>query len=133
MKDCDWSTNVANICTKALIRLNLMRSLKFRVSRKPLEKMYFAYIHPLLEYSDVAWDNCSTATKKQLDPIHIEAARMISGASKQCGIDRLFGELGWNHSRQNAISINLSYSIRSFIAYPPPPTYLTWYHPKFKI
>ena len=31
--DCDWSTYVVNIATKASTRLNLMRSLKFRVSR----------------------------------------------------------------------------------------------------
>ena len=43
--------------------------------------MHFAYIRPLLEYSDVIWDNCSPATKKQLDVIHVEAARIISGAT----------------------------------------------------
>ena len=57
--------------------------------------MYFAYIRPLLEYSDVVWDNCSTATKKQLHAIHVEAARIISGATKLCGIDKLFADLGW--------------------------------------
>ena len=36
--DCDWSTHVANIAAKASTRLNLMRSLKFRVSKKSLEK-----------------------------------------------------------------------------------------------
>ena len=62
--------------------------------------MYFAYIRPLLEYSDVVWDNCSTASKKQLDAIHTgaihtEAARKVSGVTKLCGIDKLFEELGW--------------------------------------
>ena len=72
-----------------------MRSLKFRVSRNSLEKMCFTYIRPLLEYSEVVWDNCSTATKKQLDAIHVEAARIISGATKLCGIGKLFADLGW--------------------------------------
>ena len=57
--------------------------------------MYFAYICPLLEYSEVVWDNCSTATKKHLDAFHVEAARIISGATKLCGIDKLLAELGW--------------------------------------
>ena len=96
-KDCEWSTHIDNIADKASTRLNLMRTLKFRVSRKSLEKMYFAYIRPLLEYSDVVWDNCSTASKKQLNAIHIEAARIVSGATKLCGIDKLFDELGWEH------------------------------------
>ena len=92
---CDWSKHVVNISEKASIGLNLMKALKFRVSRKSLEKIYFAYIRPLLEYSDVVWDNCSTATKKQLDAIHFDAARIISGATKLCSIDKLFSELGW--------------------------------------
>ena len=46
-------------------------------------------MRPLLEYSDAVWDNCSIATKKQLDAIHIEAARIISGATKLCSIDAI--------------------------------------------
>ena len=44
---------------KSWSRLNLLRALKFRISIKSLEKMYFVYKRPLLEYSDVVWDNCS--------------------------------------------------------------------------
>ena len=91
----DWSKHVVNVSEKASIRINLLRALKFRVSRKSLEKIYFAYIRPLLEYSDAVWDNCSTAAKKQLDAIHFEAARIISGATKLCISDKLFSESGW--------------------------------------
>ena len=59
----DWSKHEVNISEKASIRPNLLRALKFRVSRKSPEKIFFAYIRPLLEYSDAVWDNCSTATK----------------------------------------------------------------------
>ena len=74
--------------------------------------MYFAYIRPLLEYSDVVWDNCSTATKKQLDAIHVEAARIISGATKLCGIDKYLLILDGNRSRQDATNANSLYSSR---------------------
>ena len=57
--------------------------------------MYFAYIRPLLEYSDVVWDNCSLESKKLLDAVHVEAARIVTGATKLCSIKRLFMELGW--------------------------------------
>ena len=57
--------------------------------------MYFAYVRPLLEYSDSVWDNCSLASKKLLDAVHIEAARIVSGGTKLCSIDKLFQELGW--------------------------------------
>ena len=47
-----WSDHVENICGQVWRRLNLMRALKFRVSRKSLEKIYISFIRPLLEYSD---------------------------------------------------------------------------------
>ena len=63
-----------------------MRALKFRASRKSLEQIYISFIRPLLEYCDSVWDNFSTEAKKQLEAIHIEAARTITGATKLCSI-----------------------------------------------
>ena len=78
---CLWPDHNGTICEKAWIRLNLMRALKFRVSRNSLERMYFSFIRPLLEYCDSVWDNSSSEMKKKLDAIHIEAARTITGAT----------------------------------------------------
>ena len=55
-----WDEHVKSISEKSWSRLNLLKALKFRVSRKFLEKIYFAYIRPLLEYSDTVWDICSS-------------------------------------------------------------------------
>ena len=55
----------ANVTTKAWARLNLLPTLKFRVSRKSLEKMYIYFVRPLLEYCDSVWDNATTETKKK--------------------------------------------------------------------
>ena len=41
------------------------------------------------------WDNCPTETKRQLDVIHIEAARIITGATKLCSVSKLLTDLGW--------------------------------------
>ena len=49
---CTWSEHIQTITTKAWARLNLLRTLKFRVSRKSLEKMYISFVRPLLEYCD---------------------------------------------------------------------------------
>ena len=48
-KTCSWDEHIVNISEKAWTRVNLLKALKFRVSRKSLEKMYFAYVRPLLE------------------------------------------------------------------------------------
>ena len=78
---------------RAWVRLNLMRALKFRISRKSLEQMYVSFIRPLLEYCDSVLDNSSSEMKKKLVAIHIEAARTITGATKLCSIDKLLSEL----------------------------------------
>ena len=48
-------------------------------------------------------------TKKQLDAIHIEAARIITGATKLCSIEKLFSYLGWeslqSHRNKNKLGI----------------------------
>ncbi|MCG8033358.1 MAG: reverse transcriptase family protein, partial [Candidatus Thiodiazotropha taylori] len=119
---CNWTDHVNNICKKACIRLNLLRALKFRVSRKSLEKMYSAFVRPLLEYSDIVWDNCPSESKRNLDAIHIEAARIITGGTKLCSIDKLYSELGWDslQSRRNKHKLVTLYKILHGLA----PNYL---------
>ena len=43
-KTCTWSNYIQAIITKAWTRLNLLRALKFRVSRKSLEQMYISFV-----------------------------------------------------------------------------------------
>ena len=50
-------TNTNYITSKAWIRLNVMRKLKFILDRKSLEIIYTSFIRPILEYADVVWDN----------------------------------------------------------------------------
>ena len=47
-KPCMWSNYIQEIASKAWVRLNLMRTLKLRVSRKSLEQIYVSFIRPLL-------------------------------------------------------------------------------------
>ena len=96
-----------------MTRLNLMRTLKFKVSRTALERIYISFIRPLLEYSDSVWDNCSNEAKKQLDSIHIEAARIITGATKLCSINKLFVDIGWDslQNRRNKHKLVIFYKI----------------------
>ena len=85
--------------------------------------MYFAYICPILECSDVVWDNCSLESKKLLDAVHVEAARIVTGATKLCSIERLFMELGWEslQTRRNKHKLTTFYKIMHGLA----PTYLS--------
>ena len=52
--------------------------------------MCFALVRSLLEYSDTVWGNWSLPSKKLLDAVHIEAARIVSGGTELCSVDKLF-------------------------------------------
>ena len=62
-----WTLHVQSIHEKATKRLNILRMLKYKVMRKTLVKMYFAIIRPVLEFSDVVWDNCTEKDSKLLE------------------------------------------------------------------
>ena len=80
-KSCTWSIHIQEIASKAWVRLNHTRTLKFRVSRKSLEELYNSSIRPLLEYCYVVWDNCSAENKKQLESIHIQCIYNVRNAN----------------------------------------------------
>ena len=56
----------------------MIRTLKTRLDRKTLQIIYFSFIRPLIEYTDVAWDTCPRYLKNQLDKIQIDAARIVT-------------------------------------------------------
>lgn len=93
--NCSWKEHIVYTIERAKVRLNLLRALKYKLKREALEKIYISFVRPLLEYSSSVWDNCSGDDKKQLDSIHHEAARIVSGATKLCSIDKLLSDLGW--------------------------------------
>ena len=71
-----------------------MRKLKFQLDRKSLETIYSAFIRPLLEYADVAWDNCSQYENNEINKIQKEAARIAVGATKLVSLNALYYEIG---------------------------------------
>ena len=45
-----------------------------------------------MEYSASVWDNRTLENKKLLDSVHIEAARIITGATKLYSVDRMLAK-----------------------------------------
>jgi hypothetical protein len=70
------------ILEKASKRLNVLRKFKFTVDRQSLETIYFSYIRPILEYTDIVWDNITKHMCEKLEKINLEAARIVTGATK---------------------------------------------------
>ena len=111
--DYTWHEHLAEIKSKAWNRINIMRKLKFLLDRKSLQTIYFSFIRPLLEYADVVWDNCTQYEANELEKIQIEAARIVTGATRLVSLNLLYSETGWDTlaSRRNKHKITMIYKM----------------------
>jgi hypothetical protein len=56
-----------------------------------------------MEYGDIVWDNITDYLKQSLESLQLEAARIVTGATKLTYRQLLYDETGWQtlHSRRN--------------------------------
>ena len=91
-----WHEHTNYITAKAWIRINVMRKLKFLLDRHSLvEIIYISVIRPRLEYADVVWNNCTRYEVNALEKIQLEAARIVTGATKLVSLEVLYNKRGW--------------------------------------
>ena len=93
--DGSWHLQLESIKSKAWSRVNNMKRLRYLLDRKSLEIIYISFIRPVIEYSDVIWDNCTAYEKQDLEKIQHEAARIVSGCTRLVSIRLLYNEVGW--------------------------------------
>ena len=98
--DLSWHNHIDYVKSKAWQRINIMRTLKYKLDRVSLETIYTTFIRPILEYGDILFDNCNENEKYELDKIQYEAARITTGATKLVSIEQLYRETGWESLRQ---------------------------------
>ena len=112
-KDCSWQSQIDCIKDKAWKRISIMRKLKFQLDRSSLENIYLSFIRPILEFSDVIWDNCSYTQKQELEKIQHEAARIVTGCTQFVSLSSLYRELGWStlESRRKLHKLVLFYKM----------------------
>ena len=97
-EDGSWHFHVNKIIEKITPRLNLFRALKFKLKRKYLQTIYFSFIRPLFEYTDIIWDNIPDYLSDKLENMQLEAARIVTGGTKLASIIKLmklYNETGW--------------------------------------
>ena len=97
--DCTWHHHINYIKETASFRINIVRRFKFQVDRKSLRVIYTEFIRPILEYSDVIWDNYRVR-KNDLDKLQNEAARIATGAIKLVSLNALSKEICWMSFKQ---------------------------------
>jgi hypothetical protein len=61
-----------------------------------VETFYFSYIRPILEYADILWDNITKDMCEKVEKLNLEAARIVTGATKLISLNKLYIESGWD-------------------------------------
>jgi hypothetical protein len=92
--DLTWKDHINEMVDKANRRLGILRSLKYKLDRLSLERIYMGFIRPLLEYGDIIWDSPSEALNA-LERVQLNAARIVTGATARCSSEGLYRETGW--------------------------------------
>ncbi|KAK3099985.1 hypothetical protein FSP39_012969 [Pinctada imbricata] len=113
--DGKWSLHIDNICNSALKQINVLKKLKFVLSRNSLNRIYTTFILPLLEYACELWDGCSLSDCEKLEKIQYQAARIVTGLPLFASIDSLFLETGWDSlkNRREKRKLSLFYKIEN--------------------
>ena len=89
-----WKDHIDYIATKARKKLNLMLPLKMKVDRRSLEIMYRSFVLSSIEYANVVWGGSPDSDLSKLKRIHLDAMRIITGATSRCNSDNLLSEYG---------------------------------------
>ena len=69
--------------------------LKYSVDRESLEKVYFTFMRPKLEYGSQIWDGCKKLEADLLENFQLEIARIVTGARRGTSHQLLYAELNW--------------------------------------
>ena len=87
-----WKPHIFNVYERTSKRANMLKGLKFKLSRNTLERLYKSLVHPVMEYADVVWDRCTEFECDLLEHVqHVqyENAKIVTGAMKGTSKHRL--------------------------------------------
>ena len=93
--DGTWHEHINYITSKAWQKIYVMCKLKFMLDRDSLKKLYISFVRPTLEYASIVWDNCTQYEINAIERIQMEAARIVTGASRLVSLLLLSKETGW--------------------------------------
>ena len=93
--NASWYEHINYIVKKSFVRLNILRRFRLVLDRFTLDKVYFSFIRPILEYGDVIWDSNIQNLADKIEHVQIEAMRIVTGGTKLTSINKLYDETGW--------------------------------------
>jgi hypothetical protein len=100
----DWQAHINKIIQKVSYKLSNLKRLQYKLPRSTLECIYLTMIRPIIEYSDIVYDNLTINQSDQLENIQRRAAIICTGAYRHTDHRSLLHELGWERlsSRRKA-------------------------------
>lgn len=118
-----WNEHINAVVLKAEQKLNMLKPLKFRISRKSLETLYNAFVLPTMEYSFAVWGGTYDTNILKLERVHVEGQRLITGATKRSNIKNLYIETGFENmmQRRDYTTLAMIFKIKNNLA----PLYLS--------
>ncbi len=90
-----WSSHIKETIAKAQRKVDILRSLMYKLDRPTLEKMYISFIRPILEYGNIIWANCQEHEKKEIEDVQLDAARVVTGAVRGTSHEVIYKDCGW--------------------------------------
>ncbi len=103
--DGTWHDLVEITKQKAWKRVNILRPLKFMLDRKTLTTIYTSFIRPILEYSDVVWDNITQQEVNDLEKKYrsnlLELYLMLQSLSPWKNCTKKYALKHSNHTGEN--------------------------------
>lgn len=95
-RDLSWNKHISSIENRARSVLNRMSQCKYTLTRRSLERVYFAYIRPIMEYADIVWAGGNDTDLAKLEMVQKDAARVVTGATARCSTTLLMDDIGWS-------------------------------------
>ena len=95
--NCTWKTHLNDIHSTASKRIDILKTLKWKLNRRSLEILYVSFVRPLFEYADVVWDSAPSHQYifDNIEKLQIEAARIVTGTNRYSSKELLYRETGW--------------------------------------
>ena len=90
-----WEHHINNSVQKCSTLLGLLKTLKFKLNRPVLEKIFLSYIRPIMEYADIVWSRAPFSLLAKFDHIVVEAMRLITCAPARSNMANIYKETGW--------------------------------------
>ena len=90
-----WHKHIEHIITIAAKVVGIMRKLKNTFNTQALNQIYISYVLPILEYSSIVWDGCTSQESQTLEKMQNEAARIVTGLTRSVSLFNLYRACGW--------------------------------------